>query len=201
MTLPRQPWRCVSAPQQYPGFRLLNFAVGYLYYHDPTDLRSTFHDFNLGVDAVNMAQPQDEELRTLRELIDRIPTPHPAYSPPGSVLAASRSVSPRSGPSTNNRACFRGPITLANILPDTVYKDKKSWTLKNGTVEENSTKYLAVQRDILKWLDTHATDQLAVTQARRWTEKIDRSAYPRWQDAARLCHYMRSIKFDTVSQV
>ncbi|KAF2788117.1 hypothetical protein K505DRAFT_342373, partial [Melanomma pulvis-pyrius CBS 109.77] len=82
-------------------------------------------------------------------------------------------------------------VNLAPVLGKTPYSDAKD---KNPKPDE----YIRLQRNILQWLDTHATDQLSSRQAHRWTEQIDPdSGVPCPKLALSLCYYMREIGFST----
>jgi hypothetical protein len=83
------------------------------------------------------------------------------------------------------------PITtLLSALPKTTYNDAED-------TSEKSSEYIGVQRALLKYLATHASDSLAPRQAYAWTEAISSDKKPKAQDTLRLCYYMRSQGFDT----
>ncbi|CAO2653097.1 Nn.00g025080.m01.CDS01 [Neocucurbitaria sp. VM-36] len=90
------------------------------------------------------------------------------------------------------------PITtLVSTLPETTYKDQDD---TKGS--EKSLPYIKVQRALLKFLDSNASDTLTPLQARRWTQAIDpKTKNPKAEEALRLCYYMRSQGLDTYAEI
>ncbi|KAH7351432.1 hypothetical protein BKA66DRAFT_575529 [Pyrenochaeta sp. MPI-SDFR-AT-0127] len=87
--------------------------------------------------------------------------------------------------------------TLVSALPKTTYKDQDD---TKGF--EKTLPYISVQRALLKYLDSHASDTLTPLQARLWTQAIDPvTQRPMADEALRLCYYMRSQGFDTYAVI
>ncbi|KAF1935512.1 hypothetical protein EJ02DRAFT_460308 [Clathrospora elynae] len=84
--------------------------------------------------------------------------------------------------------------TLVSMLPETTYNDAAKGT-------ESTLTYVKIQRGLLKYLATHASDTLTARQAHIWTQAISSDRQPKAQDALRLCYYMRSQGFDTYADV
>ncbi|KAL1600460.1 hypothetical protein SLS60_006846 [Paraconiothyrium brasiliense] len=84
------------------------------------------------------------------------------------------------------------PFTVASTLRPTDYKEE--WVPK----ERRSDAYLAVQVQILTYLNTHAADELTTAQAHFFTENAGTKPYgPSAKQAVELCYFMRSHGFDT----
>ncbi|KAF1919048.1 hypothetical protein BDU57DRAFT_567925 [Ampelomyces quisqualis] len=88
-------------------------------------------------------------------------------------------------------------VTLVSALEPTPYNENKE---SNG--EARTIAYIQVQRAVLLYLKTKASDSLSVKQARHWTRSIDHtgSRSPKAKDALRLCYYMRAQGFDVYAR-
>jgi hypothetical protein len=84
-------------------------------------------------------------------------------------------------------------VTLVSALAPTSYGENKEADRGVRTIA-----YVKVQRSVLQYLETKASDSLSVKQARHWTRSIDetRNKTPNAKDALRLSYYMRAQGFD-----
>jgi hypothetical protein len=80
--------------------------------------------------------------------------------------------------------------TLVSMLPETTYREANDGTAR-------TPQYVRVQRQLLQYLELHASETLTPRQALRWTAEIADDKEPPAKDALRLCYYMRSQGFDT----
>jgi hypothetical protein len=89
-------------------------------------------------------------------------------------------------------------VTLASALPKTSYNEQNETDGSERTLE-----YVKVQRALLKYLETRASDTLSPRQAHLWTEAIDPTGdkRPKAADALKLCYYMRSQGYDVYGTI
>lgn len=105
---------------------------------------------------------------------------------------------PHSNQSKLGKQVPRKPtVTVASALPKIAYTEQDD---TKGT--ERTLEYIAVQRALLKYLETWAADTLSADQASKWTQAIEPiTKEPKAKDAVRLCYYMRSQGFDTYAVI
>jgi hypothetical protein len=89
-------------------------------------------------------------------------------------------------------------VTLASALPKISYSEQNE---TNGS--ERTLEYVKVQRALLKYMETRASDTLSPRQARQWTQAIDPTGNkrPKAADALKLCYYMRSQGYDVYGTI
>lgn len=88
-------------------------------------------------------------------------------------------------------------VTFVSALALTPYNESKEANGKARTIA-----YVKVQRSVLEYLETKASDSLSIKQARHWTRSIGATGNkaPTVKDALRLCYYMRSQGFDVYAR-
>ena len=85
-------------------------------------------------------------------------------------------------------------VTLVPVLGPTAYKDAEDKTPK-------SMEYLAVQGDVLEYMDYKAADELTADEAAAFVNKLaPPGKNPTVREVLRLCYYMREIGFSTYAQ-
>jgi hypothetical protein len=89
-------------------------------------------------------------------------------------------------------------ITVASALPKTIYNEQNE---TNGG--ERAPEYVGVQRALLQYMETRASDTLSPYQAWEWTQAIAPTGEnrPKAAEALRLCYYMRSQGYDVYAAI
>jgi hypothetical protein len=89
-------------------------------------------------------------------------------------------------------------VTLDFQLPKTPYMEQD-----DPKAIQRTLAYVQVQRALLKYLDTHASEALSPRQATKWTQEIDSTGNrePKAIEALSLCYYMRAQGYEVLAKV